>query len=132
MIRRPPRSTRTDTLFPYTTLFRSVEADRIGHRQNPHLAEPAAAFHEGEVEGFVLALEQRGKGSMRAGGRQLAAAGEFLHHHEELRVFLDELREGPCHTLPVPEAVVEELQPGAVAPGVAEYQHARAGGDQPR
>src|SRR3546814_15520903 len=27
MIRRPPRSTRTDTLFPYTTLFRSVAAD---------------------------------------------------------------------------------------------------------
>src|SRR3546814_9355860 len=26
MIRRPPRSTRTDTLFPYTTLFRSVAA----------------------------------------------------------------------------------------------------------
>src|SRR3546814_10414974 len=29
MIRRPPRSTRTDTLFPYTTLFRS-------HRARPH------------------------------------------------------------------------------------------------
>src|SRR3546814_15683846 len=28
MIRRPPRSTRTDTLFPYTTLFRSVVAAR--------------------------------------------------------------------------------------------------------
>src|SRR3546814_16295500 len=27
MIRPPPRSTRTDTLFPYTTLFRSVKAD---------------------------------------------------------------------------------------------------------
>src|SRR3546814_14060658 len=27
MIRRPPRSTRTDTLFPYTTLFRSLDAD---------------------------------------------------------------------------------------------------------
>src|SRR3546814_4545379 len=27
MIRRPPRSTRTDTLFPYTTLFRSAEAE---------------------------------------------------------------------------------------------------------
>src|SRR3546814_16510797 len=27
MIRRPPRSTRTDTLFPYTTLFRSRAAD---------------------------------------------------------------------------------------------------------
>src|SRR3546814_5534603 len=31
MIRRPPRSTRTDTLFPYTTLFRSgLEAARAG------------------------------------------------------------------------------------------------------
>src|SRR3546814_1206545 len=28
MIRRPPRSTRTDTLFPYTTLFRSRSASR--------------------------------------------------------------------------------------------------------
>src|SRR3546814_4154930 len=28
MIRRPPRSTRTDTLFPYTTLFRSWRRDR--------------------------------------------------------------------------------------------------------
>src|SRR3546814_4902364 len=27
MIRRPPRSTRTDTLFPYTTLFRSADLD---------------------------------------------------------------------------------------------------------
>src|SRR3546814_10246643 len=34
MIRRPPRSTRTDTLFPYTTLFRSAIIERpedIGH-----------------------------------------------------------------------------------------------------
>src|SRR3546814_8640746 len=31
MIRRPPRSTRTDTLFPYTALFRAVR-DRAGHR----------------------------------------------------------------------------------------------------
>src|SRR3546814_7975725 len=30
MIRRPPRSTRTDTLFPYTTLFRSLS---LQHRQ---------------------------------------------------------------------------------------------------
>src|SRR3546814_15784020 len=29
MIRRPPRSTRTDTLFPYTTLFRSVMAGEL-------------------------------------------------------------------------------------------------------
>src|SRR3546814_1987522 len=30
MIRRPPRSTRTDTLFPYTTLFRSAFTENLG------------------------------------------------------------------------------------------------------
>src|SRR3546814_17086466 len=39
MIRRPPRSTRTDTLFPYTTLFRSAMGDRqvqwLGPGQRP-------------------------------------------------------------------------------------------------
>src|SRR3546814_15817399 len=30
MIRRPPRSTRTDTLFPYTTLFRSRRSGNVG------------------------------------------------------------------------------------------------------
>src|SRR3546814_12699470 len=39
MIRRPPRSTRTDTLFPYTTLFRSPR-DRGG---SPCPANPAPA-----------------------------------------------------------------------------------------
>src|SRR3546814_4163781 len=33
MIRRPPRSTRTDTLFPYTTLFRSVPQQK---REDQH------------------------------------------------------------------------------------------------
>src|SRR3546814_1235941 len=34
MIRRPPRATRTDTLFPYTTLFRSDDlVDRAPHRE---------------------------------------------------------------------------------------------------
>src|SRR3546814_9674222 len=36
MIRRPPRSTRTDTLVPYTTLFRSQGDERRGaHRAQP-------------------------------------------------------------------------------------------------
>src|SRR3546814_9952445 len=43
MIRRPPRSTRTDTLFPYTTLFRSTHQD--GHtaslRMQPSFATPS-------------------------------------------------------------------------------------------
>src|SRR3546814_4143957 len=33
MIRRPPRSTRTDTLFPYTTLFRSSHPRGVHHRR---------------------------------------------------------------------------------------------------
>src|SRR3546814_5429939 len=37
MIRRPPRSTRTDTLFPYTTLFRSaIPGSRAGLREDRH------------------------------------------------------------------------------------------------
>src|SRR3546814_11240256 len=39
MIRRPPRSTRTDTLFPYTTLFRSPRdpfAERLGRARVDH------------------------------------------------------------------------------------------------
>src|SRR3546814_11818078 len=35
MIRRPPRSTRTDTLFPYTTLFRSLRDPRDGAGEAP-------------------------------------------------------------------------------------------------
>src|SRR3546814_17566600 len=35
MIRRPPRSTRTDTLFPYTTLFRSLLTCCRSRKQNP-------------------------------------------------------------------------------------------------
>src|SRR3546814_3154065 len=40
MIRRPPRSTRTDTLFPYTTLFRSQ------HRAEAGADHPAAASED--------------------------------------------------------------------------------------
>src|SRR3546814_7968933 len=47
MIRRPPRSTRTDTLFPYTTLFRSDEA-----------AEALAAT-VAEAGGFAPYIEAR-------------------------------------------------------------------------
>src|SRR3546814_5771987 len=46
MIRRPPRSTRTDTLFPYTTLFRS------------HLGRREAPAHEAALAG-VLGVAHR-------------------------------------------------------------------------
>src|SRR3546814_17981999 len=41
MIRRPPRSTRTDTLFPYTTLFRSLGTRDSGKAQNYRSAKDA-------------------------------------------------------------------------------------------
>src|SRR3546814_16823040 len=40
MIRRPPRSTRTDTLFPYTTLFRSDPPSSPKRREIHSLARP--------------------------------------------------------------------------------------------
>src|SRR3546814_16331136 len=47
IIRRPPRSTRTDTLFPYTTLFRSlaVDVEWLGLRH-----EPRHALEFGRIE----------------------------------------------------------------------------------
>src|SRR3546814_12884156 len=47
MIRRPPRSTRTDTLFPYTTLFRSDRDDVRGpaHRRRDREPVPRGEAH---------------------------------------------------------------------------------------
>src|SRR3546814_4905072 len=53
MIRRPPRSTRTDSLFPYTTLFRSPD-------QLPaHARWRAIAQHGGETAGHCAGLIAR-------------------------------------------------------------------------
>src|SRR3546814_7053125 len=57
MIRRPPRSTRTDTLFPYTTLFRSPDA--VTARGTRHLAELAAVARAGG-RAVLFFLVQRG------------------------------------------------------------------------
>src|SRR3546814_15250394 len=62
MIRRPPRSTRTDTLFPYTTLFRDaafapsrVSTNRIDAQRSERHIEPALVDIEfvGEVPGPI-------------------------------------------------------------------------------
>src|SRR3546814_1085377 len=56
MIRRPPRSTRTDTLFPYTTLFRSTALEFLIMLANKHsfLSQPIFAAHRAGTGIFVL------------------------------------------------------------------------------
>src|SRR3546814_2292005 len=60
MIRRPPRSTRTDTLFPYTTLFRSAEkrADIGGDeaRESEGVGDP---FVEGDLADIIAIIDRR-------------------------------------------------------------------------
>src|SRR3546814_10042397 len=57
MIRRPPRSTRTDTLFPYTTLFRStfLQARRELRREEV-IAEKRRSFVN-EIEGGISLVD---------------------------------------------------------------------------
>src|SRR3546814_1105192 len=59
MIRRPPRSTRTDTLFPYTTLFRS---------------QPRAACLSSGIAWFRARVGARGSRRRRPSGRSGARA----------------------------------------------------------
>src|SRR3546814_12873845 len=49
MIRRPPRSTRTDTLFPYTTLFRSALGQAL-----PDLGQPDHDDRDRRAQGAAL------------------------------------------------------------------------------
>src|SRR3546814_4630865 len=59
MIRRHPRSTRTDTLFPYTTLFRSTLRDGLKfHNGKPVTSEDCIASIKrwGQVDGMGLKL----------------------------------------------------------------------------
>src|SRR3546814_13528525 len=88
MIRRPPRSTRTDTLFPYTTLFRSVlPGESVGIdllrveivvQRVPRIA----------VDDVRHALEQQGDRLERAGPwggeGNLAARNQLAGHRIDL------------------------------------------------
>src|SRR3546814_17948542 len=80
MSRRPPRSTRTDTLFPYTTLFRSrvVAAGwrcEFGERESAF----QRVFLVESVEGHELGVHQHGAGGVLAVvGQGVAVAVEDL------------------------------------------------------
>src|SRR3546814_12701047 len=87
MIRRPPRSTRTDTLFPYTTLFRSALDDLAGQPfGDGRLADARIA----DIERIVLraaAEDLEGAFHLLAGTDQridLSVAGLLVQIHGEL------------------------------------------------
>src|SRR3546814_16996644 len=64
MIRRPPRSTRTDTLFPYTTLFRSP-AGRDESRGHPGGRGPGVLLCAGPVKPDRLLDRRKRRGEFR-------------------------------------------------------------------
>src|SRR3546814_9398435 len=80
MIRRPPRSTRTDTLFPYTTLFRSIVAKILPRR---HCAVEVAGINPvpGQHIGREAAMRFRDFG--RARRRRLTLAGKTVGDRSE-------------------------------------------------
>src|SRR3546814_4417026 len=88
MIRRPPRSTRTDTLFPYTTLFRSLvflesegKATGVSHGPDGRIRIDAAFTGEGQSWNRKLELRPS------ASGRELTVIddGRSEEHTSELQ-----------------------------------------------
>src|SRR3546814_3221728 len=88
MIRRPPRSTRTDTLFPYTTLFRSVvrriEARRLGKAARRRHAESGGPG-EGEQLQQVVGRKGIDAEPPRYGGKVAKQRSRSEEHTSELQ-----------------------------------------------
>src|SRR3546814_9734504 len=78
MIRRPPRSTRTDTLFPYTTLFRSADL-QLAQPVARQPAERPSAGASGRLHPRIGEIP----GRARAHGRSAARRSE--EHTSELQ-----------------------------------------------
>src|SRR3546814_6470269 len=89
MLRRPPRSTRTDTLFPYTTLFRSPGRGRarVGRAAVHQFSRcrcgqvVAAVAHTGEVVQLMGTRRQAFRVEARASRVQLAGAEVRSEEH---------------------------------------------------
>src|SRR3546814_20417524 len=80
MIRRPPRSTRTDTLFPYTTLFRSTSyGGTIAMMTTIHFPERVQSlFLAATTPSFAMAEPIV---SQAPAGRDAPAIENFSFHH---------------------------------------------------
>src|SRR3546814_692730 len=87
MIRRPPRSTRTDTLFPYTTLFRSIINLDITLEKNGFIADSSKTYLIGDVSSAAKRLVRvaqeamwKGIGQVRPGAH-IGAIGFAIERH---------------------------------------------------
>src|SRR3546814_932529 len=125
MIRRPPRSTRTDTLFPYTTLFRSHLARQV--LRHPAPVERSVQQREGAPHRGVAqpadpeALLRRQRGQVVAHGFHEQELGELSHHRGGLGAARAELLRGEAEGA---------LDPAAGdAFGDADLQHPGQAGD---
>src|SRR3546814_13258801 len=79
MLRRPPRSTRTDTLFPYTTRFRSPELWLVSDERND--ARPEAALGRlPHGSGFIYRHYHLEPGVRRARFLELARLARAFGH----------------------------------------------------
>src|SRR3546814_3866742 len=76
MRRRTPRSTRTDTLFPYTTLFRSQVRKQVPDAVGVFILPPSR-------EALDQRMRKRGQDSEAVMARRLAAAREEMSHYDE-------------------------------------------------
>src|SRR3546814_18845437 len=89
MIRRPPRSTRTDTRFPYTTLCRSRDAEEEGgDGPGDQLVAERVDAHR---LGLFLVVADGVDGKAEAGGVEPARAGEGGGRADEEEDIEDEL-----------------------------------------
>src|SRR3546814_12416850 len=70
IIRRPPRSTRTDTLFPYTTLFRSPSHARRLRRPRHRFHRRARGLARGELRAVAVPVGVRAVAGARAQDRK--------------------------------------------------------------
>src|SRR3546814_2995653 len=84
MFRRPPRSTRTDTLFPYTTLFRSAEYVRACTRRKAVRRRSFAGVIGALSSGLVLA-PAFGHGACCMAAVSTAAGPRSEEHTSELQ-----------------------------------------------
>src|SRR3546814_5314156 len=81
MIRRPPRSTRTDTLFPYTTLFRSILSARALVEKDPAYSQVTARLLLHTIRKEVL-------------GEEVSQAGMATRYAEYFPTFIQRGIEG--------------------------------------